>query len=245
MKSRPIIFSGESVRAILEGRKTQTRRVIKHGKYFLNQCKSYQHHPGGGWWGTDGVLDAPGCDVGFSCPYGVPGDRLWVRETWWKGISAAAARCIYADDARLLDWRAENYKKHSPLFMPRAFSRLTLEVVSICVERVQEISEQDAIAEGVDRLFSEEDCRRTVGLIGTKPEDHGWKNYLWHGDYGREGMGNKQSDAWPYQYSGYDTAVGSYSSLWEKINAKRGFSWASNPWVWVVEFKVDTAEHLR
>jgi hypothetical protein len=120
--------------------------------------------------------------------------------------------------------------------MPRWASRLTLEVVNVRVERVREISEDDAIAEGVGRLFTEEECRTVAGIIGTKPEDHGYINYLWHGLVGK-GITGKQSDSWPHQFSGYDSAKGSYSSFWETINAKRGYPWADNPWVWVIEFR--------
>jgi len=162
-----------------------------------------------------------------------------VRETWMpfteNGVCSGMA--IYKatdkpepDGDRPLKWRPS-------IFMPRWASRITLGVVSVRVERVQDISEDDAIAEGIDYLFSKDDCLTTAGLIGTDPKDHGYKNYLWHGDYGRYGEGNKQSDSWSYQYSGYKNAIGSYSSLWEKTSAKRGYGWDVNPWVWVVEFK--------
>lgn len=118
-KARPIIFSGEMVRALLDGRKTMTRRVVKK-----------QH-----------------------CPYGQPGDLLWVRETWrqaqWKdGI-------LYrADKARSLgmDEYSDRHKWKPSIFMPRKASRLTLEITDIRMERVQDITTDDAIAEGIKEL---------------------------------------------------------------------------------------------
>ncbi len=212
MKEKPILFSSEMVRAILEGRKTQTRRVIKHGKHFVTQCKTYQHHPGGGWWGTDGVLDAPGCDIGFTCPYGEPGDRLWVRETWatvdtYDPFSPSEIPCgskrwpivWYAADpgaGGLHQTTCQWVGKVRPsIFMPRWASRITLEVVNVRVERVQEISEDDAFAEGIE-----------VPRTG------------------------------PTEFGEPAEAVYQYMRLWDSINAKRGYPWSSNPWVWVVEW---------
>lgn len=107
--------------------------------------------------------------------------------------------------------------------MPRWASRITLEITSIRVERLQDIGEADAIAEGIEREFAHN-------------RDIGWKNYLWHGHFGKNGTGDRRSDNWEHQYSTYadGKAVGSYSSLWEFINGYG--SWAENPWVWVIEF---------
>jgi len=266
MKERPIIFNSEMVRAILEKRKTQTRRIIKPRKPFLTQCKWYGPHPNGGWWGVDipdgitpsqyGILAGDG--MGFPCPYGVPGDRLWVRETWipdppqdgsWdyevftdgKVFNFDALPKSYKNPKHVIyksSWGDIGFKWHPSIHMPRWASRITIEITDVRVQRVQEISEEDAIAEGIEYLFSKEDCLTVAGLIGSKQEDHGYKNYLWHGDFGSYGGGNKQSDSWPYQYSGYKSARDSYSSLWEKINAKRGYGWDINPWVWCLSFRV-------
>lgn len=222
MKERPILFSTEMVRAILEGRKTQTRRVIKP------QPNDIRESP----FVKSGIETIHGYEIK---PKYEPGDRLWVRETWHQHSSD--------DDfcTGEIHYRATEIcvgtKWIPSIFMPRWASRITLEVTNVRVERVQDISEDDAIAEGIDYLFSKDDCLTTAGLIGTEPKDHGYKNYLWHGDYGRYGGGNKQSDSWSYQYSGYKNAIGSYSSLWEKTSAKRGYGWDANPWVWVIEFK--------
>ncbi len=90
------------------------------------------------------------------------------------------------------------------------------------VERLQEISEEDAKAEGVEQQMAH-------------GQPLGWRNYLWHGDFGNCGTGNKQSDEWDYQYSTYQKAKDCFSSLWELINGKG--SWGKNPLVWVIEFR--------
>lgn len=136
MKERPILFSGPMVRAILEGRKTQTRRVVK---------PQPAHIPG---IGTVLNIDTI---TGRACPYGNPGDRLWVRETWahrrWMlGDASPNPTTVYRADGEDLKgcarWRPS-------IHMPRWASRIALEVVSVRVERLQDISEDDAKAEGV------------------------------------------------------------------------------------------------
>ena len=137
MKTRPILFSAPMVRAILSGTKTQTRRAVK-----------------------DRHIDAapPACFFQWlreRCTYGQPGDRLWVRETWAYGVHALAAErdedgpFVYAadgtDQGRLCDrWRPS-------IHMPREASRILLEITSVRVEPLQDISEADAVAEGIAR----------------------------------------------------------------------------------------------
>ena len=137
MKERPIIFSGPMVRAILDGRKTQTRRAVK---------------PQPLWVASPGVpfktMDADPKGT-INCPYGQPGDRLWVRESHYMilqthdgGAGAVEYRADYCDElASGIRWRPS-------IHMPRSASRITLEVVSVRVERLDEISEEDAKAEG-------------------------------------------------------------------------------------------------
>lgn len=226
MKERPILFSGEMVRAILEGRKTQTRRVLKpqpkvDGKYLLWSPNKNFHF--------DGRLDQISWGIEDACPYGKFGDRLWVRETWVSGTMNGGDiwyRYRATDEKDVL----EGTKWKPSIFMKRHASRILLEVVSVRVERLQDISEEDAEAEGISQLFDEKTKR-------SRPEcnSDSWKNYLWHGNWGQYGMGNKKSDAWHYQYSGYEKARDSFSSLWEAINGPG--SWEKNPWVWVIEFK--------
>jgi len=139
MKERPILFSAPMVRAILEGRKTQTRRVVK-----MRDC-------GGrvGWFGSDiddveWVVNAATRGTGVS-PYGKPGDRLWVRETFAR--SMGKGYLYRATDGDLGPYHATGWKPS--IHMPRIASRILLEVVSVRVERLNNISEADAVAEGV------------------------------------------------------------------------------------------------
>ena len=199
MKEHPILFSAPMVRAILEGRKTQTRRVVAHpGLANL----SYVVDCGDGWWG-----DEEG-DFQARCPYGEPGDRLWVRETWAETdhsdgtpvVSYRAGGCIAVgrDGIRgpvcLLSTIAWDETPHvdqwrPSIHMPRWASRILLEVTGVRVERLQEITVSDAICEGYD------------GSI-TDP---------------------------------IDPSIRWYSALWEQINGPA--SWEANPWVWVISFR--------
>jgi hypothetical protein len=151
-KERPILFSGLMVKAILDGRKTQTRRTIKPqpisedfavGEYSPTRIdRNGEEYPGDKVFG---LFSADG-EFGIKCPYGAPGDRLWVRETFICVASEPGPTvCHYrADDDRDCFrglWRPS-------IFMPRWASRITLEVTGVRAEKLQDISEQDAIAEG-------------------------------------------------------------------------------------------------
>jgi hypothetical protein len=182
------------VRAILDGRKTQTRRVINPQPY-------YDTNPAGHnilIWKCGGSARTSQEISGY-CPYGQPGDRLWVRETW-----------EYFEDANSVEhtiYKADNPdysgKWRPSIFMPRWASRITLEIVNVRVERVQDISEGDARAEGFPITWD------------GKPYD----------------PPSPEIDRW----QGYGGA--SFCLKWNSINAKRGYGWDVNPWVWVVEFK--------
>lgn len=191
MIDRPIIFSGESVLAILEGRKTQTRRVLRQPVSTELKLQSFAspHDPmvrrRDCWWKPNEWS-----------PYGVPGDRLWVRESFVPNYFDDGKPAYRADWTRTASEYIKPPKWQSPLFMSRNYSRLTLEIVRVRVERLKDISEADAIAEGM--------------------EVYPLKRATWS---------NRQS----------------FALLWEDLNAKRGYSWNSNPWVWVVEFKRDGA----
>lgn len=168
MKERPILFSSAMVQAILAGRKSQTRRVLSP------QPDHLQHHEWKGkvlhdsdhrmWCWRDLVLDnlidfPDGEDrrmLASRCPYSVVGDHLWVRETWCKDNGD---ECQYSYRADCDDPHAFKWKPG--MFMPRAASRLTLEISGVRVERLQEISETDAMAEGVGGM---RDMRFAVAL---------------------------------------------------------------------------------
>ena len=266
MKERPIIFTTESVKAILDGRKTQTRRVINkpqpvslgHDKmlcwggidgneYFLKDWANNQHifpkchygqagdknftyfihsappcdgyyeviwdegdkpqfvylkryeqpdlgtiptkHEWEHWlWGKDEHDDPEAMSLDIRQPELIQwrraGDRLWVRETFYTDNhrQSNGLRILYKADGDTSSWK-------SSIFMPRWASRIDLEITEVRVERVQEITEADAIAEGA------------------------------------------------VAYYGSDTAWGHFSVIWDSINAKRGYGWETNPWVWVISFR--------
>ncbi|MDD3675822.1 hypothetical protein [Thauera propionica] len=191
MRERPILFSAPMVRAILDGRKTQTRRVVK-----------------------DRHIDAapPACFFQWlreRCPYGQPGDRLWVKETFFDTAPFRDAP-LFESRATPIAYRADNefigcHKWRPSIHMPRRASRITLEINAVRVERLHEINAADAKSEGIEGQF----------------EGGPWRNYQRDGHWFPEGK---------------DTApVLSYRTLWEKINGPG--SWDANPWVWVIEVK--------
>jgi hypothetical protein len=131
MKERPILFSAPMVRALLDGRKTQTRRIVKHRPTMIE---------------VDGVTVH---GKKQKCPYGQAGDRLWVRETWQlfpriEGASRIYYRASCTAPSVLDDWRWT-----PSIHMPRWASRILLEVTAVRVERLQAISRADAAAEGI------------------------------------------------------------------------------------------------
>ena len=191
MKERPILFSAATVRAILSNTKTQTRRVIKpqHLAFFNQDAAAMLSD-----WNERPL------------PYGKPGDRLWVRETWHDASSSLHSCALYRADGTDLHW-----DKWTPsIHMPRWASRITLEITSVRVERLQDISEADAQAEGVEDV--------TAQVAPRDPEFRFWRRYR---DGGLNG------------YTG--NAIASYASLWTEINGPG--SWDANPWVWAIEFR--------
>lgn len=194
MKEKPIIFSGPMVRAILEGRKTQTRRVVKPQPIDGNPCQR-------------------------SCPYGQPGDRLWVRETWVNLPVNNLGGCsnFFRADGDPDGYENPGWKWawRSPLFMPRSESRLTLEVLGIRVDRVQNISDTDACAEGV-RCGDEQ----------------------WY--YGPDGRYKQDIYGWYHGHVRHNAPSHAFRSIWNSIYDKRGLGWDMNPWVWVIKFRVVT-----
>ena len=143
MTERPILFSGPMVRAILAGAKTQTRRLVKLPRWA---------EPGTLEEGTEGVLAVArvsGCLADVPCPYGAPGDDLWVRETWRADDFDPPGTIYAADHPDLLDDVRGIIRWRPSIHMPRNRSRITLRVASVRVERLHDITEDDARAEGV------------------------------------------------------------------------------------------------
>ena len=203
MKERPILFNGEMVRAILDGRKTQTRRVIKlpytvpDGWY----PDRYNKEPNWTFWGPRKSADSGKCMLPtFTCPQGEPGDRLWVRETWGPCEGGFCYRA--SENPRALP---DDGRWHPSIHMFREASRITLEIESVRVERVQEITQADARSEGVE---SEDFLNRLEHAACVAPDG--------------AILPSPRSE---------------FENLWDSINARRGFGWDVNPWVWVITFR--------
>jgi hypothetical protein len=226
IKERPILFSAPMVRAIQEGRKSVTRRPVKVQPFDLSWSRRdhrFEYTAGRAENGdeVDGLYaysTRSGGEWSAKCPYGQPGDRLWVRETFadlrGTGIEhrpdpdgplqryAYAADCrpgSYADEAR----KDYGIKWKPSIHMPRAACRILLEITAVRVERLQAISDVQAMAEGV-RLYA----------------DHAALGDWYHVD------GKETYSADPRK---------SFELLWSSINGPA--TWDANPWVWVVEFK--------
>lgn len=189
MAERGIIFGAESVRAILAGRKRQTRRVVnpqpESGVMRCHYVKStWAHKAPADQHGPEGCT----CRE-IRCPYGAPGDLLWVREAWGPCEGGIIYRADESDSAKPDDGRW-----HSPIHMHRSFSRLTLRVLSVRVERVQEISEEDARAEGCgysgpapDAPLSERDLfARLWDSINAKRAPWSSNPWVWCIEFARE-----------------------------------------------------------
>jgi hypothetical protein len=142
-KERPILFSGEMVRAILDGRKTQTRRIVKD-----ENLPTVYH---------GAKIVVPQWYAEKNCPYGQPGDRLWVRETWAYTDQSLNVEPGYVYRATDPDWETmEGWKWKPSIFMPRAASRITLEVTDVRIERLHDIGIIDLLAEGMQPTWNGE-----------------------------------------------------------------------------------------
>lgn len=152
MKSRPILFSAPMVRAILDGRKTVTRRVMNP------QLHCYEHGKPVVYCGPKGS----GKTKEVVCPYGTVGDRLWVRETWAAAPTRNLTKPTELTPGEFIEYRAtysndSHFVWRPSIFMPRWASRITLEITWVRVERLQDITHHDALEEGVDYDVSKED----------------------------------------------------------------------------------------
>ena len=157
MKYRPILFSAPMVRALLSGSKTQTRRVVKPQPEWTEPATTWQQgdgHSGPGWYAHNEDYPDEGA-LFYRCPYGQPGDRLWVRESFDQIIGQSGTwietdyRATYTHGDRLGDTIGIKKRWTPSIHMPRSVSRITLDITGVRVERLQDISEADAAAEGV------------------------------------------------------------------------------------------------
>jgi len=227
MKERGILFTADMVRAILEGRKTQTRRIMKqqpHSPPFKISCSEWETSQGQ-----------------FTCPYGIVGDRLWVRETW-RGVCSGE---IEGGEGALrygIQYRADNFIRwneretvmsggwkdtdkpmqfRDPPWKPgihlrKGDSRITLEITNVRVQRVQEISREDVNAEGTPGMIGGKyQCDRCNG----NGRNHTWPDGCPHCEPKGSGLNHTRH----------------YWALWQSINGPG--SWEKNPWVWAITFK--------
>lgn len=227
MKDRPILFSGPMVRALIDGTKTQTRRIVKPQPAALHHLGIHRAKVNDGphcqriyEWGMEQPVN--GCFVSECCPYGVPGDRLWIRET----IAVHSRHCEGQGIGYTLEYRADGRTRElqpdlrvlpghecyphqkiadkgwrPSIHMPRWASRITLEITDVRVQRLQDISEEDAALEGVE--------------------------------------GKGKTWACPLLKSGLclvvDNPRRAFRGLWDMVNGAG--SWYANPWVWAISFR--------
>ncbi len=227
MSEKPILMNTEMVQMTLKDLKTQTRRVIKpqpvcdlEGAYF----DSYNGGPQWNWWLPDGRL-CNDHDI-IKCPYGKPGDELWVRETWRIYHGTTSAQIYYkasADNTGIqVDFGYAQMLKINPrwrpsIHMPRWASRIQLRITDIRVERIQDITEEDAIEEGLTAITKDGSLYKygipdNDGLPGT--DNHGWPWNQWEADPRK-----------------------AFFKLIDSINGKRGFLVKDNYWLWVIKFE--------
>jgi hypothetical protein len=207
VRTRPVIFSSPMIRALLDGRKTQTRRVIKPqppDDYGPVACEVY--HPAkadrqGELVPGDAVFGFADEDQGWPCPYGRPGDQLWCRETWASDergrVAYRASEETWPTHAKVKDGSGwVSWAWRPSIHMPQWASRITLEITGVRVERAHQITEADVLAEGVDPAAVD-------------------KFRKWfHPD---------------------DVHALAFGELWEGIHGPG--SWARNPWVWCLSFR--------
>lgn len=222
MKERSVIFTGDEVRATLEVRKTQFRRVVKP-----------QHIPAATRTLRWENQDADELRLVAKCPFGVPGNRLWAKETWWtypKPMTDKLLRdgadtwprwrhggLLYDADVSKTDqeeWTELGWVRKPSIHMPRWASRLALAITDVRVQRVQEISDDDVEAEGVIDAHESKWCR-TVS-----PR------------YSQDGVCTDPG----YCECGNHSYGEIFADLWNRINGPD--AWQRNDWVWVVEYRV-------
>lgn len=219
---RPILFSGEMVRAILDGRKTQTRRVIKpQPDWPKDRCFQPSMDRG------EAVVTCLGLPhQRIACPYGQPGDRLWIRTAYQVTYDEHRTRATWRAPGLFVSTHGRPRRKKDGAFMKlgnkpgmympywlSAEAYPLLEVIDVRVQRLQEIGIYDVAAEGLEiegllSGFEIEADGRTNGCEYDEPDDF------------------------------VQRAKQVFAQLWDSLNAKRGFAWETNPWVWVITFRL-------
>lgn len=203
---RPILFSTEMVKAILEGRKTQTRRILKIDyDFYKNRCIKIDNR-GNNFWSIINKYNYMHVYQNLRCAYGKVGDILWVRETWLKQPNITSKMLVDGADTcdkyyykasedknRLEQLISLGWKVKPSIHMPREACRIKLKITHIAISKLQNIGTFDLL---------------------------------------REGMTSKLRD-----YDAELDLYNQYSQLWDKLNKERGYSWESNPFVWVISFE--------
>jgi hypothetical protein len=219
VKERPILMHARSINGIMKGRKTQTRRIMKRNT--PHECDGiFEWYPGGvkagfhAFNGQSSRFHVPSGWAADYCPYGMHGDRLWVRETWavlpaWDDIKPRDIPPGYTVYLRAEDPDVAVTRWRPSIYMPRWASRLTLEITNIRVERVQDISESDCFEEGIQPMPCL-DCDDLIDLHRID-EEH-------------------IIDPRPQ-----------FQQLWDETNGKG--EWTRNDWVWVIDFKQWKGHH--
>lgn len=195
----PILFNTEMVRAILDGRKSCTRRIVKHDVKAILNSPYHKEHPE--------VEDKQIISKLCMPPYQI-GDILYVRETWYKGLERYMYRADYSDTEKFYrDGKEIEMKWHPSLHMPKDAARIFLRVTNVRVERLQEITEDEAVKEGIYQSNCKE-CNAPFGC-----------------------------DACPDEgYNEIDGFADLWNSTIKKSDLDR-YGWNANPWVWVIEFE--------
>lgn len=220
MRERPILFSGPMVRAILDGRKTQARRIVKPQPVNDAFSVGYYHATCVDRYGEEypscsedfGIVETDG-EWYIKCPYGEPGDRLWIKTGYQTQFDEHRNATSWSIESGFITTQGKPLSKsgkqkrdggHPSMFMPFWLSQELklpmLEITSIRVERLQDISEADAMAEGCERIE----------------------------------LGSFEIDGHPVHPMTSSYAE-SFQKLWGSINGPE--SWSANPWVWVIEFR--------
>jgi hypothetical protein len=226
MNIKPILYSMPMVQAIQENRKTRTRRTKGLEKLKDHYFQSLVHHATGKFtFVKNGNFNPSSEDIiEIKCPYGEVGDILWVRENFytasnwdhWKpsGLQLVNAEVFYQADLSNYDIvRPVSRGKMRPnIFLPFFYARIFLQIKSVTVERLQDVTEADAIAEGIK--YDEQFKKYTCYLCENK---------------GHEGVVAMCDDGF------FSNPIDSFRTLWKSINGQS--SWHQNPWVWVIEFE--------
>lgn len=229
MKTRPILMHKRSIENLLAGRKTQTRRIVKVRDLLQVRRGDAEHYRG---VSADGCVEHCLNDVGMTgllalCPFGQPGDLLWVRESWrtYEALDKTAPRSLIAGTGLVYEAGGRNFRHEHDLdgmgnkvrpgmFMPRWASRLTLRLTDVRLERVQATSREDIVAEGV--AVPVHDGHAVIELTGKSPP----AKFLTKDQLGDVGA----------------LLRAHWASLWENTNGVG--AWERNAWCWALTFEV-------